>query len=1267
MATSVPRIPTRDPRGEPVPDSLRPSTELIANRYLITEELAAGGMGTVYRVLDRSTGQERALKRLKPEALGEPHLIEAFEREYQVLAGLDHPRIIRVFDYGVDAGGPYYSMEMVAGQDMRKAAPLPFRDACRCLRDVATSLALLHAQRLLHRDLSPGNVRLTEDGHCKLLDFGALAPFGSAHLLVGTAPAVPPEALDGAPLDQRADLYSLGALAYWMLTGRHAYPARRFEDLPQLWKVVPPAPSAIVADVPRELDELVLSLLSANPSVRPASAAEIISRLRLIADLDVDTPGDAQRLAESFLRSPPFVGREAVLDVVGQRIDALVQGKGAAVRVEGAAGMGRSRLLEEIGVRAQVAGARVVRVDASAYRERSGTARALVLRVFDAFPRVSRDTAEAYRPALVALGPDVAVRVRPTSIPPPAPAAQRITPEPRASLTPGEGGGTLEGWLLSIARTKPMVVEIDNVDDADDASLGLLVALAKATHESSLVLVVAERPRREPRTAVGLVTLRGQCESFYLDGFSPSETLALCRSLFGDAPNVERFADWLQDRTAGRPLYCIEISRKLLADGVLRYGDGMWTVPTDRPHAELPADLEEALLMRLAALGEDARSLAECLSLERERPTLALCRLLLGDEDDRRALQALDALARSDVLHAADQGGFVFASTALRDALLRGMDEDRLAGNHRKLGEALLRIAGPEDHELRIEAGWHFIEGGDEVRGAETIAGVTRDSAVVRRLIANLHHVGREIEAALKVFKRHRRSVYERMPLLAALAHAGYYEDRAWGEQYGDEALDACEDLSGIRTARSLRRFLGRWLSMVVGIVFAFVRYRLAPRRERVASFQEMLVQLFGAVTTLTGTASLSLDVERATRVTDVLELFAMLPGRLAPVGIYQFCLGLREIGRERQTQAYASFEKLIVRYEDPQYYLQLPEDARILYVTGAHFARGAFATMRADGRAALESADALERSGLKMYGMVASQLRFLYHANRGELAQAAVHREQVELHAAAVGSAWQVETWESPALIPISSRLRDVVALTRINDRLELMAPSVPSLKLYRRVAHLALLRARGGYNQIEHEALKFLGNLEPRSYIGWAESIAVIARAANENGDFAPARELCASALAHIDDDDREFVTLFLNLDIEMALADAGLGQSDAALARIDKLVERFRDCDHPLVHGPLHEARARICWAAGRVPEYVHSLSIVDRWYRGTGTPALVAKVERLAALQAGPHSRWLASEGPLPEGAEPVTEHRPGAEVSAGYDVPTAVAVKRPVTS
>jgi tRNA A-37 threonylcarbamoyl transferase component Bud32 len=1192
----------------------------IANRYVIEEELASGGMGVVYRVRERSTGHQRALKRLKPEAVGDRGLVEAFQREYQVLAGLNHPRIIQVFDYGVDASGPYYTMELLGGHDMRKAAPLPYREACRCLRDVATSLALLHARHLLHRDLSPRNVRMTADGRCKLIDFGALASFGSSTEIVGTAPAIPPEALDGAPLDQRCDLYSLGALAYWMLTGKHAFPARRIEDLPLLWKTPPPAPSSIVEEIPPEIDDLVLELLSLDPNARPSSVVEVISRVNLLAGLATEDAHDVERLTESFLVSPRFVGRLGSLARVKEQVDALAHGQGGTLRIEAVAGMGRSRLLEEVGVCAQIAGAVVIRIDASMHRDWSGTARAIVLRALDLAPRISREEADRFRGTLMALGSEVEAKLATRGSLPPAatPSMPPVPHEPRLVREPPLRNASLDGWFTAMSRERPLVVEVDNVDDADDSSLGLLVALARAASENPILLVVTERIGRGASVAAGLATLRAQCPPLLLEGLSPAETLELCHSLFGDARNIGRFADWLHGRTAGSPLHAIELSRRLLSAKVIRYFDGMWTLPAELPNASLPTGLEEALSIRFASLGEEARGLAECLGLQREQPSLSLCRLLLGDVSETRTLQVLDELAAHDVMYS-DQGSWRFSSTALRDVLLGSMDASRREARHVRLGEALATVAGPGNDELRIEAGWHLIQGGADLRGANMIATVTRNSATVRRMSANLHHAGVPIEAALKVYKRHRRSIYERMPLLASLAHAGYYEHWSWADRYGDDALDACEDLSGVRTARGLRRFLGRWLAMVVGVLLAFVRFRMVPKRERPSSFREMLVQLFAAVTTLTGTASLSLDVERATRVTHVLELFSQLPSRMASVGIYEFCRSLREIGRERQTQAYAAFDTLRQRFENPRYYPELPDDARILYVTGAHFARGSFAAMRADGRAALESADALDASGLKMYAMIASQIRFLYHYNRGELAKAAAHREQVEVHAAHVGSAWQVETWEQPAMIPVASKLQDVVVLSEIADRLKHLSEVVPSLKLYRRLSELALARARGAFENLERDALSVLNSIGPREFIGWAVTNGVVARAFNETGDHAKAKAICDRALAEITDEDREFTTLFLDLDLEMATAQAGLGDVDAGLARLDGLLERFRECDNPMVLGSLYDARARIAWKAERVAEYVHGLSMVERWYRPTGTPALIAKCERLAGLR------------------------------------------------
>jgi hypothetical protein len=1174
------------------------------DRYAVQAEIAAGGTGVVYRALDRTTGEARALKRLLPALRGDATVVEAFEREYHVLAGITHPRIIRVFDYGRDAHGPYYTMELLAGDDLRKAAPLPFRKACLCLRDLAASLSLLHARRLIHRDLSPGNVRVTPDGHCKLIDFGALAPFGILRQLVGTPPATSREALEGSPVDQRADIYSLGALGYFMLTGRHAYPAERFEELFSAWETPPAAPSSYEAAIPPELDALVMAMLNHNPLARPASTAEVISRLGVIGQLEGDE--DEPELAQSLLLSPAFIGRSAELAELGSRVEAAVAGRGSAVRVEAGSGSGRTRFLLEVAVRAQLAGAVVLSVDATTHHRPLGVARALALRAFDALPDAALEASNHHRGALRGLGHDIETR-----------AAANATRH-SSSLDEAVLAGGLEAWFCELGSARPLVIQVDDVDCADPQSVGLLVSLAKRSTSHPILLVVTERPRRDIDVVEALPTLRGACKTVTLGGLDAGETRQLVRSLFGQAPSVERYADWLHEWTDGSPLHSIEVSRQLVREGIVRYTDGVWVLPVERPNARLPAALEDALSFRLSALGARARSLAECLSLGRASPTYALCCALLAETEEREVLQLIGELEENDVLEV-DREGYRWSSAALREALLAGLVDGERALAHRRLGNAFALLATPENTALGIEAGFHLIEGGDELRGAHMIATATHDSVRIRTLIANLHHVGTPIEAALLVYKRHRRSLYERMPLLSALAQAGFYETRSWGERYGDEALDALEEISGLRAARRLSGVLGRTLALTLGVFIAFVRFRLTPKAERGYSFAQVLVHLFGTVTTLAAAACQCLDAERGERVAEVLSPFSGLPERLTPVGIYQFCRALAQVGREQAERTSMAIETLLERFQNPRYYPTLPDEARPLYIAGAHFARGSLAVLRSDGRAALASADALDSTGLKLYRMIASQLRYLYYMNRGEHSLAAPHREQVELHAAQVGSAWQVEAWEAPAMIPISASIHDVVSLTQISERLDVYAKKLPSLRLHARLSKFALELTRR--TPREHTILLVQEELEalpPRSFIGWAAACGFLARAFNETGRHDRAIEVCERTLERMTDGDGDFVTLFLIVELELAMGLTGLGRHDEAFARVDALVARFAGSDHPLLVGRLHEVRALVAWTAGREVEYAESQRLMAERFRPTGTPALIACCERIAGL-------------------------------------------------
>jgi tRNA A-37 threonylcarbamoyl transferase component Bud32 len=1190
-------------------------------RYSVIEELASGGMGVVYRVFDRVTGQERALKRARSVAKDQRFIVEALQREYHVLATLDHPRIIHVFDYGIDDAGPYYTMELLAGSDMRQLAPLPYRTACLHVRDVATSLALLHARRLLHRDLSPGNVRTTDDGRCKLLDFGALAAFGHSEVLAGTPPVVPPEAFGHIPLDQRADLYSLGALAYWMLTGRHAFPARRLEDLPTHWQVNPPPPSSVVPGIPAALDTLVLSLLAADPLARPASAAEVIARLTSVGELPDESTTETKRLALSFLSNPRFIGRAAPLETARALARAAIEGHGGAVWIEAIAGMGRTRLLEEIGLRARLGACTVVCVDASMAPQSRGTVRALVLGVADVLPELARKHAGAFRRALGILGRDVRARLG-------IEASNSAPPETDVEETVHE----LEGWFVEISRERPLVVQVDNVERADDATLGLLAGLASVAHEYPLVVMVTACSRNDRMQPVGLTKLRTKSVQIELAGLGAGEMAELTRSLFGEAPGAERFAHWLSACTAGSPLHALELARQLLGRNAILYSAGVWTLPDRAPDAEAPVGLHDALLTRLSLVGESARELVECLSLQRHQPTLELCSLLCRGETSG-AFPLLEELAAHDVLEA-DRDGYRFTSTALRDALLGAMDDARLERSHRRLGDAFAQLAADESPSLRIEAGWHLIQGGEDLRGADMIADVVDDPVVCRDLSANLHRIGAPLEAALKTYGKYRRSAYERMPLLSGLAQAGFYEDRTWGDRYGDEALYLLEEVSGLRTARNLRRFFGGWIALLLGILVALARYRTTPRAERPPSFGVLMVHLFGTVTALTGVAGASFDPDRADRIADVLQPFSVLPQRLTPVGIYQFCRATGDAVRENQAVAYETFEKLLARFKDRRYYPTLPAEARKFYIAGAHYIRGTFAIFRADGRGALESADALDRVGLKLYAMIASQLRRLYYTFRGEFATAAFHRERAELHGAHMGSLWQVEPWENATLLLVYPQIGDIVGTTRLAHRLDILGRTVPSLKRYANHAHQAIFVSRGETPK-RPETARTIAEFEahvPRSYIGWAAAMGYVARAYNLAGSPTQAKAVCERALTHVTDRDREYVLHFITLDLELAIADAALGQTDEALARIDALLARHEPTQHRLALGLLLEARARIAWGDGRLEEYERSLHEVERWFLPVREPALVAKCQRLRDLRAGDPSGKGRPSGP-----------------------------------
>jgi serine/threonine-protein kinase len=282
--------------------------------YRLEEKLGEGGMGEVWRARHRMLARPAAIKLIRPSFGGSARAgvsqeaVRRFEREAQVIARLRSPHTVELFDFGVAADGAfYYVMELLDGFDVdalvRRSGPVPAERAIHLLRQVCHSLSEAESCGLVHRDIKPANIFLCRYGEdydfVKVLDFGIVKttrdnPNAETMLtqgltLHGTPAFIAPEqVVGGSDLDGRADIYSTGCVAYWLLTGQLVFSGESPMALLLHHAHTPPSPPSTRTElpIPPALDDLVLSCLAKDPAARPQSARELSRRLADITGLD---------------------------------------------------------------------------------------------------------------------------------------------------------------------------------------------------------------------------------------------------------------------------------------------------------------------------------------------------------------------------------------------------------------------------------------------------------------------------------------------------------------------------------------------------------------------------------------------------------------------------------------------------------------------------------------------------------------------------------------------------------------------------------------------------------------------------------------------------------------------------------------------------------------------------------------------------------------------------------------------------------------------
>jgi serine/threonine-protein kinase len=313
--------------------------------YRLTERVGGGGMGEVWKARHRMLVRPAAIKLIRPDALGSGDadsaktLQQRFEREAQATALLQSPHTVDIYDFGVTADGTfYYVMELLHGFDferlVQRFGPVPPERAIFLLRQVCDSLAEAHGQQLIHRDIKPANLyvccRGRQHDFAKVLDFGLVKPQWSSaasdvkltapEFTKGTPAYMAPEQAGGDPLDARSDIYALGCVAFWLVTGQLVFPGgSAIEQMAEHLHAAPPRPSARTENtIPSALEDVILACLAKDPRDRPQNAEALDA---FLAGAEPEAGWTSERAAEWWRLHQP--DHEAMLEETSQRVHVL--------------------------------------------------------------------------------------------------------------------------------------------------------------------------------------------------------------------------------------------------------------------------------------------------------------------------------------------------------------------------------------------------------------------------------------------------------------------------------------------------------------------------------------------------------------------------------------------------------------------------------------------------------------------------------------------------------------------------------------------------------------------------------------------------------------------------------------------------------------------------------------------------------------------------------------------------------------------------------
>ena len=703
--------------------ALAPALQLPP-RYQTRAILKETAATCVYRVFDIADGCDEAIKILRHE-LSEPQQLLRFKTEFSTLASLEHESIVKVREYGLlNERFPYFTMEYFAG---KKISEYFDGHSWAALYDVilqiASALHHIHHLGIVHLDLKPSNILVDERGKAKIMDFGVAVESRQVldRQIRGSLHYMPPEVLKQDRVDSRADLYSLGMTLYETVTGAlPGYGKPSIEVIRMHLDEEVRPPSSINPSVPPELEQIIMKLLEKDPRHRYASAAALLHAVAVAAGKKADAGEMLVGRGELF--AAPLIGRKSEVAQLATMIDEAREGSGNGVIVVGAEGMGKSRIVRDATLRAQLEGARV-------FCGRCPINRKTIYAPF----------VEIFQQMVLAVNPDADVSgeirrlLRPVVL---AAQGEEATPETgqkyRLFNRIVQAMQDMYGFLSASvpggeSSASPLILVVDDVQWADPSSAELFSFLIGEAKQNRLVVIgtLTIDPSGEAATEPGAHLAawerrarEGTFPIIRVEALNEPLVREHLQSLLGEENISEDLVRWTLWESAGSPLIIRRVVDYLIAHGYLHWEAEGWVAEMDRIQGlRIPGGAASILMEKVEALAPRHRELLEAAAVFGEWSGVDLLTSVASasQEDAYRALREVVALGLLDESN--DGKTIVFPQIHLREAVYNAMTERHRTEMHQRVAAALEPALNAGSTQLLGQVAFHYARGGDESKG----------------------------------------------------------------------------------------------------------------------------------------------------------------------------------------------------------------------------------------------------------------------------------------------------------------------------------------------------------------------------------------------------------------------------------------------------------------------------------------------------------------------------------------------------------------------